>query len=85
MCGWLLGESVNLEERLRAQLVSNVLLDNSASPLLKALETTDLGSSPSPLCGLEDSNLEMVFACGLEGTAEGSADAVEQLILDVLG
>ncbi len=84
VCGWLLGESTNLEERLKAHLVSNVLLDNSASPLAKALETSDLGSSPSPLCGLEDSNREMVFVCGLEGTTPEKADAIETMILQVL-
>ena len=84
VCGWLLGESISVEARLRAHLVSNVLLDNSASPLLKALETTELGAAPSPLCGLEDSNREMVFVCGLEGTSPSHAEAIETLILDVL-
>jgi len=84
VCGWLLGESVDLEQRLRAHLVSNVLLDNSASPLLKALETSPLGSAPSPLCGLEDSNRNMVFVCGLEGTSPEQASVIEALILGVL-
>ncbi len=82
--GWLLGHSTNLEELFKAQLLSSVLLDNSASPLLRVLETTDLGSAPSPMCGLEDSNREMSFMAGLEGCAEGSTDAVEQLILTTL-
>ncbi len=63
--GWLLGESIDLDQRLRAHLLSSVLLDNSASPLMRALEQSDLGNAPSPLCGLEDSAREMVFACGL--------------------
>ena len=82
--GWLLGHSTDLEELFKAQLLSSVLLDNSASPLLKMLETTELGSAPSPMCGLEDSNREMSFMAGLEGCAEGTTDAVEQLILDTL-
>jgi len=82
--GWLLGRSIDLDDRLRAHLLSSVLLDNSASPLMQALEQSDLGSSPSPLCGLEDSNLEMVFACGLEGSEPEHADAVEALVLEVL-
>jgi len=82
--GWLLGESINLDQRLRAHLLSNVLLDNSASPLMRALEQTDLGSAPSPLCGLEDSNLEMVFVCGLDGSRPERDDAAQKLILDVL-
>lgn len=81
---WLLGKSTDLEALFKAQLLSAVLLDNSASPLLDALETTDLGKSPSPLCGLEDSNREMSFLCGLEGCAPDAANQVEQMVLDTL-
>ena len=69
---------------MQARLLASVLLDNSGSPLLKALETTDLGTSPSPMCGLEDSQKELCFACGVEGSNPEQADAVEKLILDVL-
>jgi Zn-dependent M16 (insulinase) family peptidase len=82
--GWMLGESTNLEEMLEAQLLSSVLLENSASPLQHALETTDLGQAPSPVCGLEDSMRELVFCCGLEGSEAEHTDAVEQLIVDVI-
>ncbi|MEX0963055.1 MAG: insulinase family protein [Pseudohongiellaceae bacterium] len=81
---WLLGHSTDLGELFRAELVSSVLLDNSASPLLRALETSALGSSPSPMCGLEDSNREMSLMAGLEGCAAESSDAVQGLILDTL-
>ena len=82
--GWLLGKSTNLEEMYKAQLLASVLLDNSASPLLQALETTDLGHAPSPLCGLEDSHREMSFVCGLEGCKEDSAEKIEALVLSTL-
>lgn len=82
--GWLLGHSTDLEAALEAQLLNNVLLDNSASPLLHALETSKLGTAPSPLCGLEDSLKEMVFVCGLEGCQADSVDEVEALILTTL-
>ncbi|MAA71231.1 MAG: peptidase M16, partial [Bermanella sp.] len=82
--GWLLGHSTNLEEQLEAHFLSSLLLENSSSPLMLALETTDLASSPSPLCGLEDSNKEMAFVCGVEGSTEENRDAVEQLILNTL-
>tara|TARA_R110001599_G_scaffold29107_1_gene99834 strand:- start:1610 stop:4573 length:2964 start_codon:yes stop_codon:yes gene_type:complete len=81
---WLLGKSTQLDTLLEAQLLAGVLLDNSASPLLRALETSTLGSSPSPMCGLEDSMREMVFACGLEGSCASKVDDVEALILDTL-
>ena len=82
--GWLLGDSTDLESQLKTHLLSGVLLDNSASPLRKALETTDLGASPSPLCGIEDSNREMTFMCGLEGTKAENAAKIEALVLEVL-
>jgi Zn-dependent M16 (insulinase) family peptidase len=82
--GWMLGESTDLEQLLEAQLLASVLLDNSASPLQQALETTDLGQAPSPLCGLEDSMREMVFCCGIEGSEADHVDALEALVLGVL-
>jgi Zn-dependent M16 (insulinase) family peptidase len=81
---WLLGDSTDLEATMQARLLSSVLLDNSGSPLQKALETTELGTSPSPMCGLEDSQKELCFACGIEGSNPDSADALEALVLDVL-
>lgn len=82
--GWLLGKSTDSMALMRAHLLSGVLLDNSASPLRHALETTELGTAPSPLCGLEDSNREMSFMCGVEGSCPEHAEAVENLILNVL-
>jgi hypothetical protein len=82
--GWLLGHTTNLREALTAELLSGVLLDDSASPLRHVLETTDLGTAPSPLCGLENSNREMTFVCGLEGSKPENAEAMESLILKTL-
>ena len=81
---WLLGKTTNLHESLEAQLLANILLDNSASPLQQALETTDLGQAPSPLCGLDDSSHEMALVCGLEGCAAEDVDKIEALILSTL-
>jgi Zn-dependent M16 (insulinase) family peptidase len=82
--GWMLGESADLEQLLEAQLLSSVLMENSASPLQHALETTKLGQAPSPLCGLEDSMREMVFCCGIEGSEADNAEALEALVLKVI-
>lgn len=82
--GWLLGHSFDLQQNLEAQLVASVLLDNSASPLMHALETTDIAAAPSPMCGLEDSNREMTFVCGIEGTEPERRDDLEALIEGVL-
>lgn len=82
--GWLLGKTTNLDDYLEAQLLSNLLLDNSASPLQHALETTELGEAPSPLCGLDDSSRELAFVCGLEGCQREDAEEIEQFILQTL-
>ena len=81
---WLLGHSTSLDEVMKSNLLSHVLLENSSSPLRRALETTKLGTAPSPLCGLEDSNYEMCFMCGIEGSEPGDAEAFERLVIDVL-
>jgi Zn-dependent M16 (insulinase) family peptidase len=82
--GWLLGDMTDLDQVLRLNLLSRLLLDNSSSPLMHALETTPLGSAPSPLCGLDDSARELLFAAGVEGSEPEHAEAVEQLVLGVL-
>ena len=81
---WLLGKNTDLTELYKAQLLTSVLLDNSASPLMQVLETSDLGSNPSPLCGLEDSHREMSLVCGLEGCHADNTEAIERLILNSL-
>ena len=81
---WLLGESHDPVELLESYLMSNILLDNSASPLRKALESTSLGKSLSPLTGLETDHKELVFAAGLEGVESNTHDKVESLIIDCL-
>lgn len=82
--GWLLPRSIDTEALMEAHLLSQVLLDNSSSPLRAVLESTELGSSPSPMCGLEDSNREMSFLCGIEGSEPEHADAFEALVLKTL-
>ena len=82
--GWLLGENKNPMDVLKGHLLSAVLLDNSASPLRQALEESDLAAAPSPLCGLEDSNKEMAFIAGVQGTEAEHAQALETLIIETL-
>ena len=81
---WLLNESHNPVQLLETYLMSNILLDNSASPLRKVLESTKLGKSPSPLTGLEADQKELVFAAGLEGIDSNKSKEVEILITDCL-
>ena len=81
---WLLNESHDPVQLLETYLMSNILLDNSASPLRKVLESTKLGKSPSPLTGLEADQKELVFAAGLEGVDSNKSKEVETLIMECL-
>jgi Zn-dependent M16 (insulinase) family peptidase len=82
--GWLLGPSIDLKANLEANLLSSLLFDNSASPLQHLLETTELGASPSPLCGMDDSQYEMLFVCGVNGSDAAHTHALEAEVTDVL-
>jgi len=78
---WLLGKSYDSFNLLEKYFLSSLLIDNSSSPLRQALETTDLGSSVSPIMGLEPSNKELVFAVGLEGVLPDKAKDIEKLVI----
>ena len=82
--GWLLGPSIDLKSNLELHLLSSLLFDNSASPLQHLLETSDLGESPSPLCGMDDSQYEMTFLCGLADTSPEHVHALEQAVIETL-
>jgi Zn-dependent M16 (insulinase) family peptidase len=82
--GWLLNKTTNPHAVMQARILSDVLLDNGSSPLRRVLETSNLGTAPSPLCGFDNSTRETTFVCGLEGSNPEHAQAVEKLILDVI-
>jgi presequence protease len=81
---WLLPKTTDIQARFALRLLEGVLLEDSASPLRQYIETCGLGESPSPLLGLDDSNYEMSFLCGLQGSNPEHADAFEQGVLNVL-
>ena len=84
LMGWLLGRAGDPEEAMRARLLAGVLLEHGGSPLRQALESTDLGTAPSDLTGLDDSTREATFSCGIEGSESEHAEAFESRVLSVL-
>ncbi|MCB1692251.1 MAG: insulinase family protein [Pseudomonadales bacterium] len=81
---WLLGENTDLAMLLRCSLLSDALLDTSASPLRQALETCPLAGAVSPLSGLEETSHEMSFMVGVEGSEAEHAEEIERLVLETL-
>ncbi len=81
---WLLPETTNIKLRLGMRLVEGILLENSASPLRNYLETSQLGQSTGPLMGTDDSNYEITFYCGVQGSEADRAEEFEQGVLNLL-
>lgn len=65
---WLLPKASNIKLRLGMRLVEGVLLEDSASPLRHYLETCGYAQSTGPIMGVDDSNYEMTFYCGVQGS-----------------
>ena len=81
---WLLGESANIEESIKTQLLVKLLMGNSAAPLRKALEASGLGKSLLPLSPLSYAAKETSFTVGLSGSNPENVKAIEQLVLSTL-
>ncbi len=82
--GWLLSKITDPHAVMQARILSDVLLDNGSSPLRRVLETSNLGTAPSPLCGFDNSTRETTFVCGLEGSNPEHVRTVEALVLEVI-
>jgi Zn-dependent M16 (insulinase) family peptidase len=81
---WLLPETSDIKLRLGMRLVEGILLENSASPLRHYLETCGYAQSTGPLMGVDDSNFEMTFYCGVQGSNEEHAETFKKGVLDIL-
>ena len=81
---WLFNESSDIDALLEAEFLSSVLLENSASPLRHLLETTDLADSPSPITGIETTNKEMMFMCGIDGADISKIDEFDEQVSQCL-
>lgn len=81
--GWLIPEPVTSADELALHLLSTLLCGNSASPLRKALEHSDIGS-PSPLTGLMSVGPQAMFGAGFQGCDSARKTEIETLIFDTL-
>tara|TARA_R110000868_G_scaffold411733_1_gene708246 strand:- start:75987 stop:78896 length:2910 start_codon:yes stop_codon:yes gene_type:complete len=80
--GWLLGQTTDAYENLKTLYMYMVLLGDSSSPLMSALESSDLGTAPQVT--FDPENKETMFAVGLQGSEVKHKADVEKLILDTL-
>ncbi|UZA15775.1 insulinase family protein [Moraxella bovis] len=81
---WLLPSITDPKQRLALRLMEGVLIEHAGSPLRTYLDSSPLGTSASPLLGLDDSHYEMAFYAGVRGSERELADDVENGILELL-
>ncbi|MCA1753400.1 MAG: insulinase family protein, partial [Spirochaeta sp.] len=81
---WLLDPVHDPERTLELELLAEVLLGSSASPLYRVIVESDLGEDLSSTSGIETELAEVVFSVGMRGTNPESKEAVEELILNEL-
>ena len=81
---WLLPESSDIKLRLGLRLAEGILLEDSASPLRHYLETCGYAQSTGPIMGLDDSNFEMTFYCGIQGSNAEHAETFKNGVMGIL-
>ncbi|MFQ3621107.1 MAG: insulinase family protein [Spirochaetales bacterium] len=81
---WLLGQVLDPLHLLSVEVLSEILLGHSGSPLTKALIESGLGEDLSPATGLETETLEISFSVGLRGTSPKREKKIENLIFSEL-
>lgn len=79
LLGYKLDKATNHEHCLGFNILSHLLLGSSASPLRKALITSELGSEVIG-GGFDDNRADTVFAVGLKGTEPENEEKVLDLI-----
>ena len=81
--GFKLDKATRHEHCLAFSILSNLLLDTSASPLRKALIDSGLGSEIIG-GGFDDNRLETMFAVGMKGTEAEHEEKIFDLIFSTL-
>ena len=79
LLGYKLDKAVNHEHCLGFSILSHLLLGSSASPLRKALITSELGSEVIG-GGFDDNRADTIFAVGLKGTEPEHENKILTLI-----
>ncbi|AXY59968.1 insulinase family protein [Acinetobacter sp. WCHAc010052] len=81
---WLLPQASDIKLRLGMRLVEGILLEDSASPLRQYLETCGYAQSTGPILGVDDSNYEMTFFCGVQGSNPEHAQEFKNGVFKIL-
>lgn len=81
---WLLDEVRSGHDVIVAEVVSEILIGNSGSPLYKAILDSPLGEDLSSSSGVESELKQLLFSVGIRGTREEHKEQIRTLIYDTL-
>ncbi len=81
---WLPASNTDPELTLAFEILAEILLGHSGSPLQKVIVESPLGEDLSAPSGLETELRELVFSVGMRGTDPEKRDAIEELVLGEL-
>ncbi|MCK5674875.1 MAG: insulinase family protein [Spirochaetales bacterium] len=81
---WLMNNVGNPLDLLSLEVLSEILLSNTGSPLYKTVVDSGLGEDLSPVSGLETDLRELIFSVGIRGTDPDKKESFEKLIEDEL-
>ncbi len=77
---WLMNSIGNPLDLISLEVLSEILLSNTGSPLYKAVVDSGLGEDLSPVSGLETDLRELIFSVGIRGTDPDKKESFEKLI-----
>ncbi len=81
---WLAGTVHDSLKLLSLEVLAEILLGNSGSPLHKTVTESTLGEDLSPVSGLDTHTKELVFSVGIRGTDPERRKEFEDLVLSEL-
>ncbi|NBF40915.1 MAG: peptidase M16 [Spirochaetes bacterium] len=81
---WLLPPVTDSFQTLAIEVLTEILLGHSGSPLYRVISESPLGEDLSAPTGIETELLEMGFSVGMRGTEADRAEEIEELILGEL-
>jgi hypothetical protein len=84
LMSWLTVPATEPEGVIAMEVLNEVLLGNSGSPLQKALVESGLGEDVSPVSGLETELREIVFTAGIRGSDPEKLADLERLVSSTL-
>ncbi len=81
---WLCGDATDPFESLRMEILSELLLGSSGSPLYLSIIDSGLGEDLSPVSGIDTDLRQIIFSAGIRGTSADKREEYEKLVYKCL-